>query len=229
SRIDPTSAGGTGRRHETRSYVQANPLPDSPPQAGKGADRARRTRSFHSNRSPHHLACDRDLRRRHAIHMSADLPFDKRFDLAPETVEEVAPCVGRLLATNPGPFTFKGTVPYMGGRGQVAVIDPGPLDEPHIAALLDAVRGEPVTHIFVPHTHRDHSPAVPRIKAATGAVVLAEGAHRPARPLNIGEALRLDASNDTEFRPDRTLADGEDVAGAGWTTEAAAPPRHTAP
>ena len=122
--------------------------------------------------------------------MSGDIPFDRSFDLPPETVEEVVPGVRRLLANNPGPFTFKGTVSYIVGRGQVAIIDPGPLDETHIAALLDAVRGETVTHIFVTHTHRDHSPAVPRIKAATGALVLAEGAHRPARALHIGVAPR---------------------------------------
>src|SRR6266536_6583824 len=143
--------------------------------------------------------------------MSAEIPFDRSFDLPPGTEEEVVPGVRRLLANNPGPFTFKGTVSYIVGRGQVAIIDPGPLDETHIAALLDAVRGETVTHIFVTHTHRDHSPAVPRVKAATGATVLAEGPHRAARPLNVGEAPRLEASNDTDFRPDRTLADGEVV------------------
>jgi glyoxylase-like metal-dependent hydrolase (beta-lactamase superfamily II) len=133
-----------------------------------------------------------------------------------------------VLADNPSPFTFKGTVSYIVGRGRVAIIDPGPLDERHIAALLDAVRGETVTHIFVTHTHHDHSPAVPRIKAATGAMVLAEGPHRPARPLHVGEAPRLDASNDTDFRPDRALHDGEVVAGPGWTIEAVATPGHTA-
>jgi glyoxylase-like metal-dependent hydrolase (beta-lactamase superfamily II) len=160
--------------------------------------------------------------------MSDDIPFDKSFDLAPETVEEVVPGVRRVLADNPSPFTFKGTVSYIVGRGRVAIIDPGPLDEEHIAALLDAVRGETVTHIFVTHTHRDHSPAVPRIKAATGAMVLAEGPHRPARALHVGEAPRLDASNDTDFRPDRALHDGEVIAGPGWTIEAVATPGHTA-
>jgi glyoxylase-like metal-dependent hydrolase (beta-lactamase superfamily II) len=140
----------------------------------------------------------------------------------------VIPGIRRLLANNPSPFTFKGTVSYIVGRGQVAVIDPGPLDEAHIAALLDAVRGETVTHIFVTHTHRDHSPAVPRIKAATGALVLAEGPHRAARSLHVGEAPRLDASNDVDFRPDRALADGEIVRGSGWTIEAVATPGHTA-
>src|SRR5215813_5897512 len=160
--------------------------------------------------------------------MSADIPFDRSFDLPPETVEEVVPGVRRLLANNPGPFTFKGTVSYIVGQGQVAIIDPGPLDETHIAAVLDAVRGEAVTHIFVTHTHRDHSPAVPAVKAATGAEVLAEGPHRAARPLHIGETPRLEASNDLEFRPDRRLADGDVVSGDGWTIEAITTPGHTA-
>jgi glyoxylase-like metal-dependent hydrolase (beta-lactamase superfamily II) len=160
--------------------------------------------------------------------MSDDIPFDQTFDLPPGQVDEVMPGVRRLLCNNPGPFTFKGTISYIIGRGQVAMIDPGPDDADHIAALLAAVRGETVTHIFVTHTHRDHSPAVPRIKTATGAIVLAQGPHRPARPLNIGEAPRLDASNDLDFRPDHALADGEVVSGLDWTIEAVATPGHTA-
>ncbi|HLH95566.1 MAG TPA: MBL fold metallo-hydrolase [Xanthobacteraceae bacterium] len=160
--------------------------------------------------------------------MSEDIPFDKSFELAPGKVEEVMPGVRRLLANNPGPFTFKGTVSYIVGSGKVAIIDPGPLDEMHIAALLEAVRGETVTHIFVTHTHRDHSPAAARIKAATGAVTCAEGPHRAARPLNVGEAPRLEASADRDFMPDHVLADGETVSGANWSLEAVATPGHTA-
>src|SRR6201989_2439748 len=126
--------------------------------------------------------------------MSDDIPFDKSFDLAPDTVDKVVPGVRRLLCNNPGPFTFKGTVSYIVGRGRVAIIDPGPDDPAHVQALLDAVRGETVTHILVTHTHRDHSPAGRPVKSATGAVVLAEGPHRAARELHIGEAKRLDAS-----------------------------------
>ena len=122
--------------------------------------------------------------------MSDDIPFDKTFDLPPGQVEEVAPGIRRILCNNPGPFTFKGTVSYIVGRGRVAVIDPGPLDDAHGAALLDAVRGETVTHIFITHTHRDHSPAAARLKAATGAPTLGEGPHRAARPLNIGADVR---------------------------------------
>jgi glyoxylase-like metal-dependent hydrolase (beta-lactamase superfamily II) len=160
--------------------------------------------------------------------MADDIPFNKKFDLPPGRPEEVVHGVRRVLCNNPSPFTFKGTVSYIVGRGRVAIVDPGPDDPAHVAALLDAVRGETVTHIFVTHTHRDHSPAVPQIKAATGAVVMAQGPHRASRPLNVGEAPRLDASNDTDFKPDRALADGETVAGQGWTIEAVTTPGHTA-
>ncbi len=160
--------------------------------------------------------------------MSEDIPFDKSFDLRPGRVEEVMPGVRRLLADNPGPFTFKGTLSYILGKDRVAIIDPGPIDEAHIAALLEAVRGETVTHILVTHTHRDHSPAAARIRAATGAKTYAEGPHRAARPLHVGEAPPLEASADRDFRPDIVLADGAIVSGPGWALEAVATPGHTA-
>jgi glyoxylase-like metal-dependent hydrolase (beta-lactamase superfamily II) len=160
--------------------------------------------------------------------MAEDIPFDKNLELIPGRVDEPMPGVRRLLCNNPSPFTFKGTVSYIVGRGKVAIIDPGPDDPVHSAALLDAVRGETVTHIFVTHTHRDHSPGVPAIKAATSALVLAEGPHRPARALHVGDGPRMESSNDTDFRPDRALADGEIVSGAGWTLEAITTPGHTA-
>ncbi len=160
--------------------------------------------------------------------MSDAITFDRSFDLEPGRAEEVAPGVRRIVADNPGPFTFKGTLSYIVGRGKVAIIDPGPDDPSHIKAVLDAVRGETVTHIFVTHTHRDHSPAVPAIKAATGATVYAEGPHRASRPLNAGEAPRMEAANDMDFRPDHALADGEVVSGAGWALEGVTTPGHTA-
>jgi len=160
--------------------------------------------------------------------MSDDIPFDKNLDLAPDTVDEPMPGVRRVMADNPGPFTFKGTMSYIIGRGKVAIVDPGPNDERHLDALLDAVRGETVTHIFVTHTHLDHSPGVPRIKAATGATVYAEGPHRASRPLHIGEANRLDAAADRDFKPDVVLADGAVVEGDGWSIEAVTTPGHTA-
>ena len=160
--------------------------------------------------------------------MTDDISFNKSFDLEADRVRELIPGVRAVVANNPGPFTFKGTMSYIVGRGKVAIVDPGPDDDAHVAALLDAVRGETVTHIFVTHTHRDHSPAVPKIKAATGAKVFAQGPHRLARPLHIGEMRRLDASADVDFRPDVMLADGEVVIGDGWTFEAVTTPGHTA-
>ncbi len=160
--------------------------------------------------------------------MANDITFNKNFDLRPGEVQEVMPGIRRMVANNPGPFTFRGTVSYIVGHGRVAIIDPGPDDAAHGAALLDAVRGETVTHILVTHTHRDHSPGAARIKAATGAPTLGEGPHRPARPLHVGEAGRLDASGDMDFRPDQVLADGDVVTGDGWTLEAVTTPGHTA-
>ncbi|MBX9829002.1 MAG: MBL fold metallo-hydrolase [Xanthobacteraceae bacterium] len=160
--------------------------------------------------------------------MAEDIPYDKNFELTPGKVDEPMLGVRRILCNNPSPFTFRGTVSYIVGRGKVAIIDPGPDDPAHNAALLEAVRGETVTHIFVTHTHRDHSPGVPSIKKATGATVLAEGPHRPARPLHVGDGPRLESSNDTDFAPDRALADGEVVQGSGWTVEAITTPGHTA-
>ncbi len=160
--------------------------------------------------------------------MAEDIPFNKKLDLAPETVDEPVPGVRRVMCDNPGPFTFKGTMSYIVGRGKVAIIDPGPDDARHVKALLDAVRGETVTHIVVTHTHRDHSPAVPALKAATGATVYAEGPHRAARPLFIGETSPLDSSGDRDFRPDVAVADGDVIAGDGWALESVATPGHTA-
>ena len=80
----------------------------------------------------------------------------------------VSPLIRRLLARNPSPFTFKGTGVAIIGKGEVAVIDPGPDDPEHLAALRAALEGETVTHIFVTHTHRDHSPAAQGAQGVDG-------------------------------------------------------------
>src|SRR5215813_13869337 len=158
--------------------------------------------------------------------MSEDISFNRALDLAPGVVDDVAPGVRRILADNPGPFTFKGTLSYIIGRGNVAIIDPGPRDERHTAALLDAVRGETVTHIIITHTHRDHSPGAAPLKAATGAPTFGAGPHRLSRPLFIGETKRLDTGGDMDFAPDHRIADGDVIAGDGWALEAIATPGH---
>lgn len=129
--------------------------------------------------------------------------------------------VARVLAPNPSPFTFTGTQTHLVGTEDLAVIDPGPDDADHIAALLAAISGRPVSAIVITHTHRDHSPASRALAAATGAPIVG------CAPLVIDMGSRSDAAFDTHYAPDRVLEDGESVAGEGWTLTAVATPGHT--
>jgi len=136
--------------------------------------------------------------------------------------EQVEPLVRRILAPNPSAFTFSGTQTYVVGRGEVAVIDPGPDEPDHIAAILRAVEGERVTAIVCTHTHRDHSPAAAPLKVATGAEIVG------CAPLVlVDNGPRADSAFDATYAPDRVLADGERISGPGWTLEAVATPGHT--
>src|SRR6201990_646716 len=156
-----------------------------------------------------------------------DIPFNRNFPLRPGQVEQARPGVRRVLCDNPSPFTFTGTVSYLVGQGKGAIIDPGPDSEAHANALLEAVRGETVTHIFVTHTHRDHSPNTGRIKAATGAPVYAEGPHRASRPRFESEKHNPESGADRDFRVDITVKHGDMVEGKGWRLAAAETPGHT--
>jgi glyoxylase-like metal-dependent hydrolase (beta-lactamase superfamily II) len=127
-----------------------------------------------------------------------------------------------VLAPNPSAFTFSGTQTYLVGRGEVAVVDPGPDLDPHIEAIRAATAGERITAILCTHTHRDHSPAAARLSAATGAEIVG------CAPLTLeDDGPRADAAFDTSYAPHRVLANGEVVTGAGWTLEAVATPGHT--
>jgi glyoxylase-like metal-dependent hydrolase (beta-lactamase superfamily II) len=160
--------------------------------------------------------------------MADDLSFDIRSPAQAGECVRVSPLVRRIIANNPGPITFTGTCSYIVGTGKVAVIDPGPDLPGHVEALLGEVRNETVTHVFVTHTHRDHSPAAAAIRAATGAAIVGCGPHRPARALFTGEVNPLEASSDKDYAPDRELGDGDAVEGDGWTLAALATPGHMA-
>ncbi|AZN98669.1 MBL fold metallo-hydrolase [Mesorhizobium sp. M9A.F.Ca.ET.002.03.1.2] len=156
------------------------------------------------------------------------LKFDTDFDPSYGQGVTVAPDVLRVTAPNPSPFTFHGTNSYIVGRKTLAVIDPGPDDDAHLKTLLEVIGDRPVSHIFVSHTHRDHSPLAARLKQRTGAIVLAEGPHRSARRLHIGEVNPLDASADTAFNPDIALLDDTVVDGDGWAVRTVLTPGHAA-
>ncbi|MEH7910124.1 MBL fold metallo-hydrolase [Rhizobium laguerreae] len=154
--------------------------------------------------------------------------FDLAFEPAYGQAVPVVSGVERVTVNNPGPFTFFGTNSYIVGSSSVAVIDPGPEDEAHFQALMAALAGRAVTHIFVSHTHRDHSPLAKRLQAATGAVTVGQGPHRPARPLRAREINPFSESSDLSFVPDIALSDGETISGDGWALSAVLTPGHTA-
>lgn len=141
---------------------------------------------------------------------------------------ELLPGLSRITCNNPSPFTFHGTNTYLLGHDSVAVIDPGPPDQEHYQALLNAIGKRSVSHIIVTHTHMDHSPLARPLAEATGAKIYAEGPHRPARDLNLGEVNPLDASGDRDFNPDHALENGDKVSGDGWELKALFTPGHTA-
>ena len=152
--------------------------------------------------------------------MSAgDIPFKKEMAFEYGVADEVAPGVRRVIAENPSSFTHVGTNTYIVGRGEVAVIDPGPMIEEHVDNLKAALAGETVTHIIVTHTHMDHSPASGWLQQVTGAPIV--GA-RP-RPMESGKTVE---SAQEDFAPDVELEDGGEISGPGWTLEPVYTPGH---
>ncbi|MDP4538600.1 MBL fold metallo-hydrolase [Qipengyuania sp. DY56-A-20] len=136
--------------------------------------------------------------------------------------EQIEPLVRRVLAPNPSPFTYTGTQTYIVGLGDgCAVIDPGPDEPAHLAALEAAIGGEHVCAIMCTHTHRDHSPGSRPLARRTGAPIVG------CAPLAFDTAgPRADEGFDPEYAPDRVLADGEAMSGPGWTLTALATPGH---
>jgi glyoxylase-like metal-dependent hydrolase (beta-lactamase superfamily II) len=158
----------------------------------------------------------------------AKLSFNRDFDPAYGAAVQVSPLVRRLTCNNPSAFTFTGTGSYIVGKGNVAVIDPGPDDDQHLDAILAAVDGETVSHIVITHTHRDHSPLAARLQEITGARTYGYGPHGAgarARAIAAGD-VQLDASGDMNFDPDVNVNNGDVIEGTGWRLEALFTPGH---
>lgn len=146
-----------------------------------------------------------------------------RTALDPGACHSVSTLVRRIVAPNPSPFTFTGTCTYIVGAGEVAVIDPGPDNPDHLAALLAATKGERIAHILVTHTHRDHSPGARALQAATGAQLRGCAAHKQIMHHPSG---REDTSHDLDYAPDVEMRDGDVLAGDGYTLSAVHTPGH---
>ncbi|HYE43511.1 MAG TPA: MBL fold metallo-hydrolase [Caulobacteraceae bacterium] len=150
------------------------------------------------------------------------IPYVRDFEFEYGRPDQVSPLIRRVVARNPGPFTFTGTGTYIVGYGKVAVIDPGPAMDDHLDALLATLAGETVSHILVTHTHADHSPLARPLARATGAPVCAAP---PPQPAEAGGTAHEEADDDG-FRPDVVLEDGDTLRGPGWTLETVATPGH---
>lgn len=152
------------------------------------------------------------------------IPFVREFDFEYGRCDTLSPLIRRVIAPNPGPFTFTGTGVYIIGHGSVAVIDPGPVDPAHIAAIDAALEGETVSHVFVTHHHLDHSPLAHPLAEKHGARVYGFG---PPQIAPAGGEVRLEAGDDVGFQPDVQIEDEEIFHGAGWTLQALHTPGHT--
>jgi glyoxylase-like metal-dependent hydrolase (beta-lactamase superfamily II) len=129
-------------------------------------------------------------------------------------------------------MTYRGTNTYLVGTKGLAVIDPGPASDTHLAAILNAVgASQHISHILVTHTHLDHSPLAAPLARACGAPILAfgdAGAGRSEVMQQLAQTGEIGGGEgiDTAFRCDETLADGDSLTGDGWTLTAMHTPGH---
>ena len=151
------------------------------------------------------------------------IPFVKDITFEYGACDQVSPLIRRVVANNPGPFTFLGTGTYIIGKGRVAVIDPGPDLDDHLEAILAATAGETITDILITHHHSDHSPLAGPLKARTGAKIFG----CPPSRIGAADGIVVEADEDESFRPEIVIRGGEVIRGPGWTLEAVATPGHT--
>jgi len=157
--------------------------------------------------------------------MSAELAFNRNVDVDYGVPQEVAPGIRRIVANNPGPYTFLGTNTYVVGNGQVAIIDPGPADERHLKAIAVAIRGERLTHILVTHSHHDHCDSARALQTLLGGEI---GAFGPTgTPRGAGAPGLGDSFVDAAFVPDRRLGDSDTIKGKDFALDVLHMPGHS--
>lgn len=141
------------------------------------------------------------------------------------------PPIRRILAPNPSPLTGTGTNTWLVGATDLAVIDPGPDDSAHLAAILQAVGpGQRISHVLVTHAHLDHSALARRLSHATGAAIHAFGVAtegRSALMTRLAPSLPPHGEGlDRDFTPDHRLIDGQPVVGPDWSLSVLHTPGH---
>ena len=152
------------------------------------------------------------------------IPYVREIKFDYGACDQVSPLIRRVVANNPGPFTYLGTGTYIVGKGEVAVIDPGPDLPEHLDALMAALEAETVTHILVTHHHSDHSPLARPLQEKTGAKIYGCAVGGQAAD----STVITEAGHDLAFTPDIDICGGGAVfEGPGWTLEAIATPGHT--
>ena len=156
------------------------------------------------------------------------LSFDRAFDPQTGQAIRVADGITRVTAPNASAYTFTGTNSFLLGHERVAVLDPGPDDPVHLAALVEAIGGRKVDVIILTHTHRDHSASAARLARDLGAPLWFGGPHRLSRPLRRFERNPIRKSCDWDLVPDRTLSDGEAIVAGDLPLVVHATPGHCA-
>jgi glyoxylase-like metal-dependent hydrolase (beta-lactamase superfamily II) len=156
------------------------------------------------------------------------IPYVSQFDFDYGRCDQVSPLIQRIICANPGPFTYTGTATFIVGRpeagSKVAVIDPGPVDDAHLQALIEALDGRTVSHILVTHRHRDHAPlSRPLAERIGNPPIYATASTR--LPTYVSGPLDEDVDHD--FTPSHALSDGQIITGDGWTLEAILTPGHS--
>ncbi len=157
----------------------------------------------------------------------ANIPFKKDVTFEYGVADQVSPLIRRVIAPNPSAFTLHGTGTYIVGHGQVGVIDPGPDDPIHIEAILNATKGETISHIIITHTHRDHSPGARLLKAETGAQVWGCGPHGHGRTERGDPGAVSEEGADTDYAPDVLANDADVLDTKEWSLQAVHTPGHT--
>ena len=160
--------------------------------------------------------------------------FNREFEFRYGVMERLTPLVRRVVARNPGPFTFHGTSTFIVGNRKVAVIDPGPALPQHIDAIVKGLEGERVSHIIATHTHIDHSPGCRPLQEKTGAPTCGFGRHATRDGAAQEDGMErgvddgVDDGVDREFVPDHQLGDGDVLSGLDWHLRAVHTPGHCA-